>query len=311
MTKQSKPHSLRLQSRDKQIVHATFLCRVLLAAQVNALFFTNHDKLTALPNILISSNCRKRLEKLSENGILYRKRAHSVFEVVNPPYLYFLDKDAVPILINDFGYRPDEIYWKPSDNKKIGSGFLKHLVDTNSVRVVFDLAAQLNSYHISTWISDTQLRQRQKQLGRKILAPDRFGKLRKKALVPDGFFKMVTKGYEYPCFLELDRGTETVETDRKSNSIEDKLLLYKALLESEQLQEHYGVSAGRVLFVIKGRRGTSGVQRMKNIVTAAKRIGCGEHFWFSLFDEVLDPTTVLQKQIWTVTIGGERRRLVW
>lgn len=303
--------SLRLQQRDKDIIKAVYLCRALLPDQINALFFTPDERQDNIEQIEVSSNCRKRLEKLTEYNYLHREKRHSVFELINPPYLYFLQPQSLPLLAEDFGISQKNIDWKLSSND-MGDGFLKHLVDNNYVRVAIDIAARTNGFSIPIWISDTQLRKEQRETGEQITIVGPNGRLVKKALIPDAHFQLDAGGYEYFNFIEVDRGNESVSPEQPhSSNLATKIKLYLAYHQSGQYQRKYHTSVMRVLFILQGKRGTPGEVRLQNTKRVAEELGAGQQIWFTTLEQAKNPKAVLTQPIWQKAGQEGLFRLIW
>lgn len=311
MPEQDKHLSLRVQPRDKDIVKAVYLCRVLLPDQINALFFTPDVRQDIIDSIEVSSNCRKRLEKLTEYEYLSREKRHSVFELINPPYLYFIQKQALQILTEDFGIPNEEIDWKPNSNN-IGDNFLKHLIDNNYVRISIDIAARINDFSIPVWQSDSELRKEQKATNERITIIGSKGRPIKKALIPDAYFQLEDDEYEYFHFLEVDRGNESINPDKPhSSNIATKIQLYLAYYQSGQYQRKYGTNVMRVLFVFQGKKGTSGELRLQNAKRVAEELGGGQQFYFTTLEQAKNPRIVLTEPIWYRAGDKESVSLVW
>lgn len=284
---------------------------MLLPDQINALFFTSDERQDNIEQVEVSSNCRKRLEKLTEHGYLHREKRHSVFEIINPPYLYFLQPQSLQILADDFGISRENIDWKLASNE-IGDGFLKHLIDNNYVRVAIDIAARINAFLIPFWISDTQLRKEQRETGEQITIVGPNGRLAKKALIPDAYFQLADKDYEYFNFVEVDRGNESVNPEQPhSSNLATKINLYLAYYQSGLYQKKYQTSVMRVLFILQGKRGTLGEVRLQNVKWIAEQLGAGQQFWFTTLQQAKNPKAVLTQPIWQKAGQEELFQLIW
>src|SRR5258708_843191 len=186
----ANPVPMRLTDRDKQIILAVWLYRVLGQIQIQILFFRSKN------------TCQRTLARLYLHGFLQR-----VFWPVvtgSPPTLYVLDKKGVDLLKSEFGY--DDLRWYPT-SRILKGGFLEHTNAINDFRIAVTLAAQQCGYALEIWKNESELKAQYDY----VRIQTRFG-LKKTSVIPDGFF-LLSSGPQSKArfFLELDRGTETTE----------------------------------------------------------------------------------------------------
>jgi hypothetical protein len=132
------------------------------------------------------------------------------------------------------------------------------------------------------------------------------GETAKVTLVPDAFCKLVLpSGHATWIFLEIDRGTVTVESSHwELRSWRRKILAYRQLQESGALQGHFGAESMIVATV------TTSEQRLQNLKKASERANADHRFWFSIIERV-NSENILTQPIWTIAgLGRNGQRLL-
>jgi hypothetical protein len=111
------------------------------------------------------------------------------------------------------------------------------------------------------------------------------------SLIPDSYVVLQTPEREIAAFLEVDRGTEDLDTLKRK---------YKAYVEyrrSGAEQKRYGKDIIRVVTLT-----TLGKRRLDNLKKAAEAVGAKGRFYFALASDVTS-STVFSAPIWYV--GGK------
>lgn len=92
-------------------------------------------------------------------------------------------------------------------------------------------------------------------------------------LIPDAYALLIRDGLEHPCFVEVDRGTE-------SGSVwKAKAERYRLLALSGELPKEFGQERFRVLVLCEGTR------RIEHIRRAVRQV-TNKLFWFSTFESI-------------------------
>lgn len=263
-----QPPAMRLTQRDKQIVEAVKLFRVLRQDQIQALFFGS------------KTATQRRLALLYDHGFLERQFLPVRGGILNSPILYLLDKRGAEMLRAEFGY--DDLNWNPRNNQ-VGYEFLDHTLAINDVRISVSLACRDAGYQIQIWQDEADLKADYDYV---TLRP-RTGKPQKVSVIPDSFFVLQTPHGRAPFFLELDRGTMTTKRFRT------KIEAYIAYLASGQYQQRFQVKSLRVLTV------TLGAQRCNNLKRVTEEAGGKQWFYFATLAE-LSWQKILYAPVWQV-----------
>ncbi len=280
---------LRLTERDNAIIAAVYEYRALTTDHIATLLFT--------PSTL--TKCDERLRKLFHHGFLLRtEQPANVFEAIKP-LVYWTDQRGIELLALNRGVDPSELHWKPNRHK-VGTQFLYHLLDTNTVRIAIRKAAEAQGFTILDWKNEETLRAEHKTDIVSITGPQ--GSTQTTIVIPDDYFLLEkplpeeNKSRILRLFVEIDRRTVTGEAKASSISQRDwahRIQAYLAYFNSEAYSRRYGSKAGRVLTV------TTGERRAQHLQEITEKTGGKARFWFTTFDNVT-PETVLTAPIWTV-----------
>lgn len=279
----SKRPNFRLTQRDIDIVTAVYKYKVLTAPQIHSLFFSK--ELLPIGEKPVSSRCQLRLKNLFHSGHLHRFQHPMNFNEGSRPLLYQLDKGAVPLLAQELDVLPEDINWKPKDNKRGFFTFINHLLKTNDVMVAIELAAKANGYEIRNWIDETVLRS--EAMKAYVFLPSQKGGEVKRTLVPDGYVQLSDANYDYHHFLEIDMGTEDLKR------FGEKIPRYLAFYHSGGFENKYQAKSMRVLII------TTGPRRAENLRIVTEGLGGDIEFWFSDFTAV-NPASIFSDPIWKV-----------
>lgn len=271
----------RMTTRDQKIVKEVYKHRVLTAYQIYDLIFSPEKPGPPRNGI---SRCRHRLKLLFHSGYLARTEQPSI-KSENRPYLYMLDRKAVPLLAEIFQVFPEKIEWKPKYNK-LKPQSINHLVAGNDVRIAIEIAARRCRSVMKEWVDDLELRSR----------PDEVPKLRIigqnedlvwKRKIPDGFFRMKNGEYDFDHFLEIDMGTEP------GRAIREKAEWFGAYFRSNWHRDVYNSNPKDLTILVV----TTGSRRMENMKRIFENAGADDRVLFTTFGKAT-PYAVLEQPIW-------------
>jgi hypothetical protein len=266
--RQSSPPAMQLTQRDKQIVEAVHVYRVLRQDQLERLFFGS------------KAAAQRVLVRLYDHGFLERRFVPVM--AGRSPTFYVLDRRGADLLRAELGY--DELTWYHS-SKDLKADFLEHMLAINDVRVAFVRACEGLGYPLITWLGETELKADYDH----VRVP---GNSRPVSVIPDGYFAIDTPRGRAHFFLEVDRGTMTVAR------FKTKVQAYIAYYRSGKYEARFGAKGLRILTVTPSRA------RLDNLhsATAAASGGHRNRFWFAV-QETITPEAVLDKAVWYA--GGE------
>lgn len=280
---------MRLQHRDLEIIEAVHRLRVLRTDQVAALFFPSHGAAA------VSSACRTRLRYLTAAGYLARLEQPQTRTEGRRPFLFMLTAAGRSVLMEELGYEPEDIDWKPSYNDA-GWSYLAHQLAINDVHVAITQAAHSLSWVIERWVDDRFLRKLHVD---RVLLPDEDGRMGEVAIVPDAYFVLQASPPppQLHFFLELDRATMAVApTSARVKSWRQRIRAYQAYFASDTIVTRYGTRQVRVLTV------TTGEKRLAALKTATEEVGGHKRFWFTT-TAALTAQSALRGAIWQ--LAGE------
>lgn len=272
-----EPQPIRLTARDVDIIEAVHQYRVLKQDQLQALFFGS------------KSAAQRVLSRLFDHGFLERKFLPVLYG--RSSTYYVLDRRGAELLRAERGY--DDLNWYAS-SKDLKSDYIDHTTAINDFRVSITVAARRQGLALITWASESQL----KADYDRVSIP---GSRQPVSLIPDGYFILGTPRGNAHFFLEVDRGTETLDRFRQ------KVEAYIGYHQSGQYERRYGTKGLRVLTVVAGGEG-----RLANLreatLSVTSQMGQGRRFWFALA-QALNPDNVLSQAVWDVA-GDETQRVL-
>lgn len=248
----SKPPSMILQNRDKEIILAIYRYRFLSREQIENLFFNT------------TARANRRLNKLYHNG--YLNRVFLSAATGSSQAVYCLDKKGVQEIAINLGTDISEIKWQ--SNNRVKSLFLKHTLAINDFHIALELDSRLPSGHeLVLWLSENERHdtfsawsEKNHQWENKTLNPDGYGQYR----FGDKIFSF---------FLEMDMGTMS------NKRLKEKFQRYMEYKNSGAYQERYGLRFFRVLVV------TIGVKRLRNLKKIAGQAKA-DNIWLSTMEKV-------------------------
>lgn len=290
----------RLTTRDIEIMKAVADYRALTTDQIEALLFNPsffEQKLNQdFQKPHAPTRCSYRLQKLYHYGYLKREDIPQRLSEGRKPYVYFLDTKGLNFLTHHELLEDEEISLRDKVYS-VSYPFLQHLLDTNTIRIVFTLAAYAQGWRISNWIDEKTLKQDQNVDVVAIKSSE--GKISKASVVPDAYFTLETPQASYNFFLELDRSTETGEYSTFGRrDFARKMRIYGAYLTPQLdgmslFEKRYNTKQVRILTI------TTGERRVANLKTLTERVGGKNRFWFSWMKQCT-PTTILTGAIWQI-----------
>ncbi len=262
-----QPSRMRLTERDVDILEAVHQYRVLRQDQIQTLFFGT------------KAAAQRVLVRLYDHGFLERKFLPVLYG--RSPTLYVLDKRGADVLRSERGY--EDLIWY-SSNKDLKTDFIEHTTAINDFRLSVVVSARKQGLELITWASESQLKSDYDRV--------RIGNgKRPVSLIPDSYFAVSTPAGKAHFFVEIDRGTETLDRFRQ------KVRAYVAYYESGGYEKRYGTRSIRILTVATGEG------RLANLRAATAQVtgetGGRRRFWFALASN-LTPETVLTAPVWLI-----------
>ena len=296
--KRAPTHSLRLQERDKEIIHQVYRYRFLNSRQIDS---------------LVEGSSQRILRRLG--GLFHEDYLSRPIEQIRPyktgsePMIYGIGNKGIEILKNEFAIPKNKIDWTRK-NRGVRQIYLDHQMMISNFMVCLELACKNRN--------DVEFLSREKvgeDLSGKLMngstakwkvEVQRKGKGSGKvglSVIPDKVF-----GLYFPnkppgkrralFFLEADRSTmPVVRSNLYRSSFYKKLVGYWESYRQDLFKEYFGLKGARVLTVTKSQ------QRIDNMIEANKKMderGRGlRMFLFATQDEITseDPDRIL-KGIW-------------
>ncbi len=229
---------INFQPRDIELLTSLFESRLMTARHITDLYFQGK-----------SEAAKKRLQKLKSTGMISEKRRRCY-----EPSILFLSVKGYRFLKENgnFSDYPKDALTGFKRRTTISEITLKHELSVLDTKVAFHNAVKksknLNLAECSTWPLLHQFQVREKNSASKIL------------IKPDGFIRIHEtnpEGHvsEYTFFLEVDRGSEKLET------LVQKAVCYNRFYREGGMAERHGKAKEaykdfpfRVLFVVKSQQ---------------------------------------------------------
>ena len=268
---------MHLTERDVDIVEAVHLYRILRQDQIQTLFFSSKNA------------CQRALARLYDHAFLERKFLPVLYG--RSPTLYVLDRKGAELLRRERGY--EDLVWY-STNKDLKTDFIEHTAALNDFRLSIVVSARRQGLELITWASESQLKADYDRV--------RIANLRRAvSVIPDGYFALNTPHGKAHFFVEIDRGTETLQRFKQ------KVRAYVAYHESGAYEQRYGTNSLRILTVVTGEGRLGNLQMATQQVTDETR--GRRRFWFALAEN-LTPETVLTEPVWLIAGDDTPRALI-
>ena len=286
------PPNMSLRNRDKVVIQAVHEYRVLSTTHIQTLLFGSRQ------------TAQDRLSKLYHNGYLERRAIPTLGGAASSPILYILDNRGAEILRSEFGMNVRQ----PKKDKRLGEGFLEHLMDTNTFRVAIAVAARYHGYKVDFWIDDMALKDDYDRVD----IPTQAGRTRSVPVTPDSYFALTVPRGTTNFFLELDR--DNLELPR----FETKIVTYLHYYASGGYERRYKTKSLRVLTVVTADTPARSHSRLAALKKTTEDAGGHEVFYFTTLDEVVPsedeqeemPEKVLHQPIWRVAGSDELHPLI-
>ena len=288
-----------------EAIMAVYTHRALTTPQIETLLFPPEN---GQAHRTKTSRARHRLKLLFHHGYLFRDEQPIKLHEGRKPLVYFIDKNAVPLLAEALSVFSEDIDWHPRENN-VSWMFLDHLLATNDVRIAIEVAAHNAGYRLSDWLDEKTLKSREMRESVEIVGPT--GVRIKATVIPDGFFCLNVGDYEYFNFLEVDMATETGKSTKFGRrDFSRKIHAYLAYYESGLYERKYDPEQRYEEFPMRVLTVTTGLKRMANLKEVSEDAGAGQQFWFTTFDQI-SPASILNKPIWEIAGQEGRFPLVW
>lgn len=263
--------------RDREIVAAVSTHRALTSDQVSLLFWGD---------LKANSRCRLRLRLLSEHGYLERAEQPVALSEGRRPLVYFLGKRGLALAADVRGVTESAIDWKKEHND-VRWPFLEHLLATNEIRVRLEVAAPRAGFTVLEWLDDKTLSSL--SIRDQFMVAQPGGGAVQVALGPDGYVSLLDPNgtTRHRAFIEADRATVPL------GRWQDKVQRYLAYFRSSVFADRYKATKPfRVLTV------TTSDERLANMKRVTEEAGGQTWFWFSTFDAIREPGSILLRPVW-------------
>lgn len=284
----------RFTIRDAQILEALHAAEFLTTHQVRNLYFTEgkggKDGLTKA--------CERRMRLLYHAGLVRRIEQPVTRGEGSKPYVYALTRKGAEFLVAEAGIDPAEIDWRPK-SFEANPAFLSHLLATTDFRIALLNACKGTDIAVAQWTDEREFRMSDMMDYVMLTGPN--GQEKKTAVIPDAVFMLGRAEKKALFMVEIDMRTVTVEPrlwDAKGWA--KKVRAYMAWFNSESFLMKYEGRRARVLTI------TTGEKRLNNLLQVTERVA-GENkdlFWFTTFEQAMDPSKLLTAPIWTV-VGSD------
>ena len=269
---------MEVTQRDITILRLIYIYRALTTRQITALEFGKDER---------STQAEERLKRLYHNGYLDRRSQGVTYED-NKPLVYMLTEKGAQLLCEVDGMKREEIFWKPKYNQ-ISNYHLQHVIAVSDVRIAFERACQRLDYELN-WLTEMSIRHHGLYDTFRYHTPN--GWTKTTSLIPDGFCTLDTPEMWLACFIEVDRGTETLRT------VADKYAKYIAYLGTEAYANRYAAfnEEGHEIYPSILTITTS-QERLGNLMQVALDVGADELFLFSTFSQITHER-ILEERVW-------------
>lgn len=287
----------RLTERDARVVYDVYAHRALSSLQIARLHFPSSNR-----NDPIGPQCRRRLKYLTDLGYLERGEQAVTLAQGRKPYVYYLNTAGHTLLVEELGLEPETLDWKKAHND-VGWVYLDHLLRTNDVRTAIEVAAQRANLELEEWVDDRQLAS--PSMKDEIVITGVTGRRERAAAIPDGYASLRAGGHRFRVFVEADRATITLSSDKPyRRTWARKVRVYLTYFASEKFQERYQAYKGfRILTV------TDSEERALHMKAITEAAGGKALFWFTTYEQAT-PENILFKPIWWVASANERSALL-
>lgn len=263
--KPRRPPSYRLTERDIGVVDAIARHRFLSTDQIASLYFP-------AAHGIVSSQCRARLRNLTAAGFLTRFERPVLRTEGSKPALFGLAAAGLELLISELGYGPDDIDWRPDDNR-VSWAFLDHQIMINNVFIAFNAASARVGWTLPEWVDDRILKVTHAAAVPTATSEEPTPKV---LVVPDAYFALSTADRFLRFFVEADRATMTViSKNQQTRTWQKRIGAYQDYFDSDLPMKTYGTKRIRVLTVTTSQR------RLESLKRATEAAGGKNKYWFT------------------------------
>jgi hypothetical protein len=277
---------MRLTSRDIRILQHLRDMRYLHRGQIQRLEFDGRAE----------SNVKRRLTLAYHAGLVGRRLLPSERPYGSPLALYYLER-AGQSKLREVRPLPDSAHRRRRYEER--EFFLRHLIDTNDVRIAALLSAQSHGLSLA-WSDELTLRRRLtgqrlpiRTEGERLLAP-----------IADGFLALDVAGVRMSFAVELDRATVEERRSRR------KLNAYGRFHEVDpDLPGSFFRPGLRVLYVVSHDVANEAARRERQLQDWCAIEGGGTLFWFTSLERVRSHDFFLGR-IWSVIGRPGRHALI-
>jgi len=249
--------------RDRDMIRALYVYRVLTARQVEALLWKADEPGIFASEKEVNARCQLRLRMMTRDKFAFRVSLHlSTHGKVS--YAYFLWENGERFLAGHDGLQ--QINWTRW-RKDISAFSLWHSIQVNDVRIATELSARRNGFTLGEWTDDATIKHTHVRM-----------------VVPDGHFVLTAGGPRHFQFIEVDRATETVMyKNPNGRDWRRKIDQYQAFFRQGIYRKLYDAPNGscRVLTV------TTGEGRLANLKRTTESVGGKSRFWFTTYQRAL------------------------
>jgi Replication-relaxation len=249
--------------RDRDMIRALYVYRVLTARQFEALFWYP-DKIGILAQEReVNGRCQLRLRMMTGDKCAYRVSIH-LSTNGQLSYAYLLWENGERFLVEYD--RLDKIDWTRW-RKDISSFALWHSIQVNDVRIATELSARRNGFTLADWTDEATIKHTHVRM-----------------VVPDGHFTLTAGGTRHFQCIEVDRATETVMyKNPEGRDWRRKINQYQTFFREGIYQKRYNAPNGscRVLTV------TTGEGRLNNLKRVTEQLGGKSRYWFTTMSRAL------------------------
>lgn len=270
--------SFRMTDRDLKILQIIGKCGGLTAEQVGRHFF---EVPVVNGKIATHSNGQRRMKFLKNAGFVQRIERYQLLSEGKKPYLYTLTESGAECLAEYLGCKVEDLEWRKKDTR-LRHNYIEHLILTNDVRLAIMKSIEKKpDMELLFWHDELEL---EKINSRDKIPIEVDGKTQYVKLIPDAFFVFTQSEVSRYCFLEIDRGTQTiVSNDETYRTWERKVKTYINYFKSGLYEQMAGTISGRVLTV------TTSEQRRDRLLEVSEKVGALQRFWFTTHKDSTQP----------------------
>jgi Replication-relaxation len=251
--RQKDPGRILLQPRDREIMKAIYLFRMLSRTQIETLF---HFKCTRRVN--------SRLRKLYDHHYLSRSFLPTVRGSAKA--IYYLGSKGITVVAEKLGIDLNLIKRKCKATSKLRELFLSHALELNDIMIAFSLGIENHpDMELERLINDNDCNQEYRTT--------RLGKCVKRRFRPDGYFRFWYQEKLYGFFLEYDRSTMTV------GRFKAKIQSYLEFKNLGYYQQRFGMKNLKVLVITKTW------ERLYNLKRAVETV-TKKNFQFTTIEQI-------------------------